>query len=69
MCHSWPLVENWIADYQIDIMIGLFFKTCCDSYFIYTLFTWIIMEQMLADFFFFLLFYTYEFCVTWEYRI
>lgn len=52
MCHSWQLVENWIADYQMDIMIGLFFNPCCDSYFIYTLFTWVIMEQMLQIFFF-----------------
>lgn len=22
MCHPWQLVENWIADYQIDVMIG-----------------------------------------------
>ena len=55
MCHPWELVENWIADYQIDVMIGLFFNPCSDSY-LYTLFTWVFREQMLADFFFFFTF-------------
>lgn len=51
ICHPWRLVDNWLSDYQIDVMIGLFFNPCCDSYFIYALFTWGIVEQMLADFF------------------
>ena len=34
MCHPWELVENWIADCQIDVMIGLFFNPYSDSYFI-----------------------------------
>lgn len=66
MCHSWKLVENCLTDYHMDFIINLFFNP--GGNIIYTLFKWVIVEKMLADFFSFVKCIDFVSCGNIEYN-